>query len=159
HEVNALTAHHTALTLKWMAVGIGLAFVVLVVGLRDLQRLARVLCAVGAAMVVLLALLALRGVPVSLIHLVSIQFVLGVGLDYALFFARPQLDSAERARTMRTLLTCNVMTVLAFGLLGLCHTALLREIGITVACGAFLFMLFSFMLAGQYSPSAATDGA
>ncbi|MFT8336241.1 MMPL family transporter [Acetobacter orientalis] len=159
HEVNALTAHHTALTLKWMAVGIGLAFVVLVVGLRDLQRLARVLCAVGAAMVVLLALLALRGVPVSLIHLVSIQFVLGIGLDYALFFARPQLDSAERARTMRTLLTCNVMTVLAFGLLGLCHTALLREIGITVACGAFLFMLFSFMLAGQYSPSAATDGA
>lgn len=156
-EINALTAHHTALTLKWMAVGVGLAFVVLVLGLRDMRRLARVLCAVGAAMVVLVALLALRGVPVSLIHLVSIQFVLGIGLDYALFFARPQLDAAERARTMRTLLTCNVMTVLAFGLLGFCHTALLREIGLTVACGAFLFMLFSFMLAGQYPPSAATD--
>lgn len=157
-EINALTAHHTALTLKWMAVGIGLALVVLVLGLRDVRRLARVLCAVGAAMVVLVALLALRGVPVSLIHLVSIQFVLGIGLDYALFFARPQLDASERARTMRTLLTCNVMTVLAFGLLGFCHTALLREIGLTVACGAFLFMLFSFMLAGQYLPSTATDG-
>lgn len=157
HEVNTLTAHHTALTLKWMAVGIGLALIVLVVGLRDVGRLARVFCTVVAAMSVLMAFLALRGVPVSLIHLVSIQFVFGVGLDYALFFARPQLDNAERARTIRTLLTCNVMTVLAFGLLGFCHTALLREIGLTVACGAFLFMLFSFLLAGQYPTRAATN--
>jgi predicted exporter len=49
------------------------------------------------------------------------------------------------------------MTVLTFGSLAFCHTALLHEIGVTVACGAFLFMLFSFMLAGQYSPHAATD--
>ena len=157
HEINELTAYHTTLTLRWMAVGVALALVVLVLGLRDLKRLGRVLCAVGAAMTVLLAILALRGVPVSLIHLVSIQFVFGVGLDYALFFARPQLDASERARTMRTLLTCNVMTVLAFGLLVFCHTALLREIGVTVAGGAFLFMLFSFMLAGQYPPPAARD--
>lgn len=157
HEINALTAHHTALTLKWMAAGVALALLVLVLGLRDVRRLARVLCAVGGAMMVLVAILALRGVPVSLIHLVSIQFVFGIGLDYALFFARPQLDASERARTIRTLLTCNVMTVLAFGLLGFCHTTLLREIGLTVACGAFLFMLFSFMLAGQYPLPAATD--
>ncbi|OUJ03290.1 MMPL family transporter [Acetobacter cibinongensis] len=158
HEINALTAHHTALTLKWTAVGSVLAFLVLVFGLRDVRRLARVVCTVGATLLVLLAFLALRGAPVSLVHIVSLQFVLGIGLDYALFFARPQLDAAERARTIRTLLTCNVMTVLAFGLLGFCHTALLREIGVTVACGAFLFMLFSFILAGQYAPSAATDG-
>lgn len=159
HVINDLTAHHTTLTLRWMAVGMGLALLVLILGLRDIRRLAQVLCAVVAAMLVLMAMLALRGVPVSLIHLVSIQFVFGVGLDYALFFARPQLDASERARTIRTLLTCNVMTVLAFGLLGLCHTALLREIGMTVASGAFVFMLFSFMLAGQYSPRAATDAS
>ncbi|MBO1324795.1 MMPL family transporter [Acetobacter sp. TBRC 12305] len=155
-EISALTAYHTRLTLRWTATGMAAALLLLLWGLRDVGRLWRVLSAVGAAMVVLLAILAVRGVPLSLIHLVSMQFVLGVGLDYALFFARPQLDDAERARTMRTLLTCNVMTVLTFALLCLCHTPLLREIGWTVSCGALLCLIFGFMLAGQAAPNSAT---
>ncbi|GAN54053.1 MMPL family transporter [Tanticharoenia sakaeratensis] len=156
--VNGLTAHHTGLALRWMAAGAGLALAVLTIGLRDVRRIARVLAAVGAAMIVLLAMLDLRAAPLSLIHLVSIQFVLGVGLDYALFLARPQLDGHERARTMRTLLTCNVMTILTFGLLGFCQSALLQEIGTTVAGGVALAMLFGFLLAGQLPDRTTTNG-
>ncbi|MFT9256916.1 MAG: MMPL family transporter [Acetobacter sp.] len=155
-EITALTTYHTRLTLRWTALGIGAALLVLVWGLRDAGRLWRVISAVSAAMIVLLGILACRGVPLSLIHLVSMQFVLGVGLDYALFFARPQLDDAERARTIRTLLTCNIMTVLTFALLCLCHTPLLREIGWTVSCGTLLSLLFGFMLAGQAASNSAT---
>ena len=63
------------------------------------------------------ALLTAAGALLSLIHLVALQLVAGVGLDYALFFARRQLDAEERARTLRTLVTCNAMTLLTFGLL------------------------------------------
>ncbi len=78
----------------------------------------------------------------------SVQFVAGVGLDYALFFARRQLDEEERARTLRTLLTCNAMTVPTFGLLAMCRTPLLRDIGQTVVIGRGSALCFSFLFAG-----------
>ncbi|MEW9273315.1 MMPL family transporter [Gluconobacter oxydans] len=157
-ELRSLTAYHTRLTLIWTLAGSAAAMLILFLVLRDLRRLLKVLGAVGSVMVMLPAILALRGEPLSLIHFVSIQFVAGVALDYALFFARPQLDGAERARTIRTLLTCNVMTVLSFGCLAFCHTPLLREIGLTISCGAFLSLLSAFMLAGQ-KPDVAAQGA
>lgn len=148
-EVDSLSAYHTGRTLRWMAVGCMLAFAVLVFGLRNAGRILRVIGAVGAVQITVLGVFALLGQHLTLIHLIALQFVLGVSLDYALFFARPQLDAEERARTMRTLLTCNAMTVLTFGLLAACHTPLLREIGITVAFGVALAMIYGFLLAGQ----------
>lgn len=148
-EVDSLSAYHTGRTLRWMAVGCVLAFVVLLVGLRNVRRMFRVIGAVGAVQITVLGAFALLHQPLTLIHLIALQFVLGVSLDYALFFARPQLDAEERARTMRTLLTCNAMTVLTFGLLAACQTPLLREIGITVAFGVTLAMIYGFLLAGQ----------
>jgi predicted exporter len=132
-----------------MTVGGILALGVLVYGLGSVNRILRVISSVGAALCTLLAVLAWSGQPLTLIHLISLQFVLGVSLDYALFFARPQLDDAERARTMRTLMTCNIMTVLTFGLLATCNTPLLQEIGKTVALGVALAMAYGFLFAGQ----------
>ena len=151
-EVDGLSAYHTGRTLLWMAVGCVLAFAVLLVGLRKARRVLRVIGAVGAVQITVLGVFALLHQPLTLIHLIALQFVLGVSLDYALFFARPQLDAEERARTMRTLLTCNAMTVLTFGLLVACQTPLLREIGITVAFGVALAMIYGFLLAGQRPP-------
>ncbi|MCP1212733.1 MMPL family transporter [Acetobacter okinawensis] len=148
-EVDDLSAYHTQRTLRWMAVGCAVAFGVLLVGLRSGSRMLRVVGAVGAVQLTMLAILALSGQPLTLIHLIALQFVLGVSLDYALFFARPQLDAHERARTMRTLLTCNAMTVLTFGLLATCQTPLLCVIGKTVALGVALAMVYGFLLAGQ----------
>ncbi len=103
---------------------------------------------IAAAGLVTLAVLTAAGERLSLIHIVSLQFVAGVGLDYALFFARRQLDAEERARTLRTLVTCNAMTLLTFGLLAFCRTPLLRQMGATVAIGAVAAMVFGFLFAG-----------
>ena len=122
--------------------------VVLGAGLRDV-RVVQVVGAIGSALVVTVAVLAVAGVALSPIHLVALQLVAGIGLDYALFFARRQLDLEERARTVRTLVTCNAMTLLTFGLLWTCRTPLLRDIGMTVALGALLAMGFAFLFAGE----------
>ena len=95
-----------------------------------------------------IAALTLAGVRFSVVHLVALQFVAGIGLDYALFFSRTRLDVEERSRTLRTLLTCNAMALLTFGLLCVCRTPLLRDIGTTVATGVVCAMLFAFMFAG-----------
>jgi len=121
---------------------------VLAAGLRSLTMTVRVVGAIAAAMLVTVAILTAAGARLSLLNLVALQFVGGVGLDYALFYARRQLDQEERARTLRTLATCNMMTLLTFGLLALCRTPLLQAIGVTVAIGAVAAMCFSFLFVG-----------
>ena len=148
-ELGGILSGYTAQAWRWLGWS-GLAVLaVLAAGLRDPVRVLRVLGAVGAALLVTVAGLTAAGVRLSLIHLVALQLVAGVGLDYALFFARRPLDAEERARTLRTLVTCNGMTLLTFGLLAACQTPLLRDIGMTVAIGALLAMAFSFLFAGQ----------
>lgn len=150
-ELGAILSRTTTTAWRWLAASFALMLVIVAAGLRDLALAARIIAAVLAALFVTTALLTAAGAALSLIHLVALQLVAGVGLDYALFFARRQLDAEERARTLRTLVICNAMTLLTFGLLATCQTPLLRDIGITVACGALLAMAAAFFIAGERS--------
>ncbi len=154
-ESNRLVAVYTAQAWRWLSIGGLAAIVALAAGLREPLLVGRVLLALAAAGLVTVAVLTAAGQSLSLIHIVSLQFVAGVGLDYAVFFARRQLDQEERARTLRTLVTCNAMTLLTFGLLALCRTPLLRQIGFTVAVGAVAAISFAFMFVGPARPEAA----
>ncbi len=147
-ETNRLVAGYTGRAWRWLGLGGLAALLALWIGLRDLSRLMKVVAALAASCLVTIAGLTALGTRLSLIHIVSLQLVVGIGLDYALFFARRQLDEEERARTLRTLITCNATTLLTFGLLALCATPLLREIGTTVVLGAVSAMYFSFFLVG-----------
>ena len=148
-EMDDLVGGYTRTAWHWFAIGCAGALVVVVAGLRSWPRALAVAAAIAAALLVTVAILTALGTRLSLFNIVSLQLVAGVGLDYALFFARRQLDLEERARTLRTLLTCNAMTVLTFGVLALCRTPLLRQIGITVAIGAILALAFAFLFAGE----------
>jgi len=148
-ELGRILAGYTARAWRWLGLGVAAILVVLAAGLRDWRRVARVAGSVAAAALCTVALLTALGERLSLVHVVALQLVAGVGLDYALFFARRQLDEEERARTLRTLVTCNAMTLLSFGLLLFCRTPLLHSIGATVAIGAAFAMAFAFLFAGQ----------
>jgi predicted exporter len=147
-EMNRLIADYTGTAWRWFAIGGAGALAVIAAGLRSPGRVLAVTAAILTALLVTVAILTAIGTKLSLIHVVSLQLVAGVGLDYALFFARRQLDQEERARTLRTLVTCNAMTVLTFGVLALCRTPLLRQIGLTVVIGAVLALVFAFLFAG-----------
>ncbi len=147
-ETDGLVSGGAARAGWWLGGGAVAALVALLAGLRQPWMVARIALAIAAAGLVTVALLTAGGVRLSLIHLVALQFTAGVGLDYALFYARRQLDEEERARTLRTLVTCNAMTLLTFGLLAACRTPLLQSIGVTVAIGAVSAMCFSFLFVG-----------
>jgi predicted exporter len=148
-EIDALVADYTGTAWHWFAIGSAGALAVIIAGLRSWRRALAVAGAIAAALLVTIAALTTLGISLSLINIVSLQLVAGVGLDYGLFFARRQLDQEERARTLHTLVTCNAMTVLTFGVLALCRTPLLRQIGITVTIGAVLALGFAFLFAGE----------
>ena len=152
-EANGIVTEYTGSAWRWFGLGAVAAFATIVVGLREPLLIMRVAGAIAGADLMTVAILTASGVRLSLIHIVSLQFVAGVGLDYALFFARRQLDDKERARTLRTLITCNAMTVLTFGLLALCRTPLLRQIGATVVIGAVADLVFAFLFVVMQSSS------
>ena len=147
-QTNALVSGGAVRAGWWLAGGVAAAIAALLAGLRQPRMVARIALAIGSAMLLTVAALTLAGVRLSLVHLVALQLTVGVGLDYALFYARRQLDAEERARTLRTLVTCNAMTLLTFGLLAFCRTPLLQAIGVTVAIGAVSAMCFSFLFVG-----------
>jgi predicted exporter len=154
-ETDRIADAYTRQARPWLVGGAAAAVISLAAGLRDPGRLLRVLGSVGAALLVTVAAWTLAGVPLSLVHVIALQFVAGIGLDYALFFSRPRLDEEERSRTLRTLFTCNAMALMTFGLLCICTTPLLRAIGETVVVGVVAAMVFAFLFAGPAPRSAA----
>jgi len=73
----------------------------------------------------------------TVIHLVALLLVMGLGLDYALFLSRTE-TSGERGATDKAVMACAVSTTLAFGLLAGSSIPVLRFLGFTVAAGSAL---------------------
>jgi len=71
----------------------------------------------------------------TVIHLVALLLVLGLGLDYALFLSRSE-SAAERRATNKGVLACAASTTLAFGILAGSPIPVLRFLGLTVAAGS-----------------------
>jgi predicted exporter len=140
--------------LGWSSLAIVL---LLVVGLRSLRTAMRVLLPMASAAAVTAAVMAGTGSGLSLFHLVSLLLVMGLSLDQALFFNRAAEDHQERARTLLSLVLCNLSAVLAFGILATSSVNILHDIGATVALGAGLALVFAALLAGEVLPR--EDGA
>jgi predicted exporter len=122
--------------------------VLLRVALGTVARAARVVAPVLGAVALDVAVLLLLGQKLSLFNLVALLLVVGVGLNYALFFARSHADDDERARTRRSPLVCAATTISAFGCLATSRIPVLHEIGVTVGLGA----AFSLLLAAVFAP-------
>ena len=134
--------------LGWGAAAIAL---LLTVGLGSWRQAGRIMLPMAAAIAVTSALLVGWEGGLSLFHLVSLLMVVGIAMDYALFFNCPAETAQERARTLHSLMVCNITTVVAFGLLLTSHTFVLVAIGSTVAAGALLALLFAAMTSRRFS--------
>jgi len=136
--------NETLQLLGWGVLSIGL---VLLVGLRAPVTVLRVMLPIGSAIVVVAALLHALGERFSLFHLASFLLVIGLGLDYALFFNRRHETLAERGRTVYGLVVCSTTTILVFGVLALSQIPVLRAIGMTAALGSLACLVFAALLA------------
>jgi predicted exporter len=116
-------------------------------GLRDLGLALRVLApALGAALLCVATLLA-AGARLSVVHLVALLLVIGVGLNYALFFNRRPGAEGERALTRLSLVVAGLASLCAALALAAGSTPVLRAIGATIALGTMYAFLLSALLA------------
>jgi predicted exporter len=140
----SLYRNETLRLLGWGVLAIGL---VLLAGLRAPVTVLRVMLPIGSAIVVVAASLHALGERFSLFHIASFLLVIGLGLDYALFFNRRDGTQAERGRTVYGLVVCSTTTILVFGVLALSQIPVLRAIGLTTALGSLTCLVFAAFLA------------
>jgi len=140
----SLYRNETLRLLGWGVLSIGL---VLLIGLRAPVTVMRVMLPIGSAIVVVAVILHAIGERFSLFHVASFLLVVGLGLDYALFFNRRHGTPVERGRTVYGLVVCSTTTILVFGVLAFSHIPVLRAIGMTTALGSLACLVFAAFLA------------
>jgi predicted exporter len=121
--------------------------VVLAVGIKSLTELGPILFPIMSALAVVAAVLNLSGESLSLFHIATFLLVIGLGLDYTLFFNRPEGSEEGRSRTLYGLLVCSTTTMLVFGVLAGSSIPVLHAIGMTAAVGSFCCLLFAGIMA------------
>jgi len=122
--------------------------------LREIWFLSRVVLPIVAAVLAVTALLHALGEPFSVFHLAAMLLVMGIGLDYSLFFNRERETVAEREATTHAIATCVVTTALVFGTLAVSQMPVLRSIGVTVTLGSLTCFLFSCILSRRVTHAA-----
>jgi len=135
---------HAAIRVLWGVLAVAL---VLALGLRSPRRTLRVILPGLIAVILDVACLRLMGERLSLFHLVSLLLVVGISIDYGLFFSRGDGDARLRGRTFHGLSVCALSTVSVFGILATSSLPVLNAIGSTVAVGVALSFLAAWLLA------------
>ena len=133
----------TVLSLGGLVAIVGLLLVVF----RSPMRVVRIIAPLVAAVITVTAGLAVSGQPLIILHLVSLLLVVAVGSNYALFFDRPDPNSPISPSTLASMLFANLTTVAGFGVLAFSNVTLLQAMGVTVAPGVILVLLYSAIFA------------
>ncbi|WP_169334780.1 MMPL family transporter [Gilvimarinus chinensis] len=101
---------------------------------------AKVIAPPALASVLTIAILLLSGQALSVFHVMALLLVLGIGVDYSLFWR----ESAGKSRaTMLAIGLSTITTVLSFGLLALSSTTAIHNFGLVVLVGIFLVFLLA----------------
>jgi predicted exporter len=137
-------------------VGLAAIFVLLLARYRSTRKvviaLAPAILACGATVGALVA----AGVPLTILHVMSLLLVVSLGVDFGIFFVDTTDTLEESARTMVSILTASITTILSFGLLGVSESPGLAALGITVTLGVAFSLVFCFVMAALAGPNLVT---
>jgi len=165
-QSDALYAGYLAAALRLSLLGLAAIVLLLAIALRRSLRVLRVIAPLLLAVLVVTAVLALVGVELTILHLIGMLLTVAVGSNYALFFDRSaaQGDLAGLPRTLASLMVANASTVLGFTVLAFSSVPVLSALGMMVAPGTLLALLFAALLAPRSlfaapAPAPATAGA
>jgi len=127
--------------------GLAVIFGLLLVVTRSASRAVRIIAPMVAAVITVTASLALFGQQLMILHLVGLLLVVAVGSNYALFFDQKEADSTVTPSTLASMLFANLTTVAGFGLLAFSKVSILQAMGVTVAPGVVLALIYAAIFA------------
>jgi predicted exporter len=142
HESDKLYSGYLSEAIGLSLAGVGAIVALLFAALRSARQVASVVLPLAAAVLVVTAGLSLAGQQLIILHLIGLLLIVAIGSNYALFF-----NGTVTPRTLASLVFANVATVLGFGLLAFSTVPVLRAMGMTVAPGVVLALVFSAVFA------------
>jgi predicted exporter len=146
-ESDALYMSYLHEAIRLSLAGLMAIVALLWLALRSPARAARVLAPLILAVLCVAAVLGVCGRQLTILHLVGMLLIVAVGSNYALFFDAPRHeDRNDAALTLASLSIANLCTVIGFGLLSFSRVPVLEDLGMTVAPGALLALLFAAAL-------------
>ena len=161
-EADRLYAGYLRQAVQLALAGFAAILVLLAFALRSPGRIVRVLAPLALSVLGVAALLVTFGQELGILHVVGMLLIVAVGSNYALFFDRNSTSAphGSESLTLASLLVANLATVVAFGVLATSRVPVLADLGMTVAPGTLLALLFSAMLSRPASaPSGIPAGA
>lgn len=153
YESDALYSGYLSSALRLSALGFCAILALLTISLRSIGRVFRVIAPLVLAVLAVMTGLALANQALTILHLIGLLLIIAVGSNYALFFDRESsvanagpTDPDAVARMLASLLIANMTTVMGFGILAFSKVPVLAALGMTVAPGTLLALLFSASL-------------
>ncbi|HBZ71589.1 MAG TPA: hypothetical protein DEP35_18435 [Deltaproteobacteria bacterium] len=141
--LNDVYAEFRKTTLEQLFIGNGLVILLLLVRYRRLRPAVAAFFPCALVVLVLLGSLAALGVETNLIHVVGLDMVMGMGVDYGIFVVDSATDPEEMGTTMLSVFVGSFTAILTFGVLAISRHPALRALGVTIGGG----LLLSFLLA------------
>jgi len=146
-ESERLLAGYRLEALRLSALGMAAIVLALGIGLRQGRAVLQVALPVVLGLAITGAILQLAGERLTVFHLIAMLLVMGISLNYSLFFDRTAEDPGERRRTLFALLVTCATTLLTFGTVAWSSNPVLHAIGLTVSVGALMAFAASAALA------------
>ncbi|MFW5431375.1 MAG: MMPL family transporter [Methylophilaceae bacterium] len=123
--------------------GLVAIIILLLFTFKSITQVLRIIAPLAAAVVTVTASLAFLGQQLIILHLVGLLLVVAVGSNYALFFNTSSNSTPNTPRVLASMLFANLTTVIGFGLLAFSNVSILQAIGVTVAPGVILSLIYS----------------
>ena len=130
--------------------GTALIILLLQLVLRSFIRVLYIVLPLAASVITVTTGLILLGQQLIIMHLVGLLLVVAVGSNYALFFDRSGSEAPDcSSKTLVSMLFANLTAVAGFGLLAFSKVSILQAMGVTVAPGVVLALIYSAIFARQ----------
>ena len=126
-------------------IGLGLVFVfaLLLWRYRNARLGAAAMVPAILAAIVTTATFGWIGTPLNIFHAIGLALVLSMGVDYGIFVVEGRASRTDAARSLVSVLTATVTTILSFGMLAVSSNPALRALGSTIALGMTLAFVLS----------------
>jgi predicted exporter len=133
--------------------GLAAIFALLLARYRSARKVVIALGPALLACVATVGTLVAAGVALTILHVMSLLLVVSMGVDFGIFFVDTTDSLEESARTMVSIITASVTTILSFGLLALSDSPGLAALGVTVILGVSFSLVSCFVLAALAGPN------
>jgi len=130
-------------TVRMLAVGSAVVFVVLMLRYRQFMRGLFAFMPPSLAAISTFGLFGLLGVPVNVVSAVSLLVVLGMGVDYGIFTVDSARNPQRVGATFSSLLISCLTSIFVFGVLAFSEQTALQSLGLTVGVGTTFALILS----------------